>query len=230
MKKLLFYVLAFLGLALSTSAQSTYSIRGSIQDTMNLKAVPYASVSLIRKADSVLHRFTRSNEKGQFQFNTTEAGNYLLLVGHNQFVDYVDDIVLSEKNTNIDLGNIALFQRGQLLKEVIIKNAAAIRIKGDTLEYLADSFKVRQGAMVEDLLKVMPGIQVNKKGEITAMGEKVEKVLVDGEEFFGDDPTVATQNIQSKVVDKVQVFDKKATKPNLPDSMMGKPKKPSTSN
>jgi hypothetical protein len=64
--------------------------------------------------------------------------------------------------------------------------------------------------MVEDLLKVLPGIQVNKKGEITAMGEKVEKVLVDGEEFFGDDPTIATQNIQSKVVEKVQVFDKKS--------------------
>ena len=209
MKQLFVFILLIFGVY-AAKAQTTFTVSGIIQDTMNVKAVPYASVSLIRKSDSVLHRFTRSNDKGQFQLNTRDAGTYLLLIGHNQFVDYVDEITLNAQQSQVNLGTIPLFQRGQLLKEVIIKNAAAIRIKGDTLEYLADSFKVRQGAMVEDLLKVMPGIQVNKKGEITAMGEKVEKVLVDGEEFFGDDPTVATQNIQSKVVDKVQVFDKKS--------------------
>lgn len=186
-----------------------YEIQGTLQDTMNVRPVVYASIALIRKSDSILIKHTRSNQQGKFSFKIADSGQYIILIAHSTFADYVDDITLS-KNEKVDLGTIAMIQRGQMLREVIIKNTAAIKVKGDTLEYLADSFKVKEGAMVEDLLKVLPGIQVNKKGEITAMGEKVQKVLVDGEEFFGDDPTIATQNIQSKVVEKVQVFDKKS--------------------
>ncbi|MBP6624435.1 MAG: TonB-dependent receptor, partial [Chitinophagaceae bacterium] len=185
-------------------------ITGKTIDSTNVKSVVFASVSAIRKSDSLLIKHSRSNQQGQFTLAPLTPGNYILLIAHGSFVDYVDDFTINENDALKDLGSINMIQRGNLLKEVIIKNAAGIKIKGDTLEYLADSFKVKQGAMVEDLLKALPGIQVNKKGEITAMGEKVEKVLVDGEEFFGDDPTIATQNIQSKVVEKVQVFDKKS--------------------
>lgn len=190
-------------------AQTT-AISGKIQDTMNVKPVVFATVSLIKKSDSIMVAFTRTNQKGEFIVKAPNPDKYIILIAHNDFVDYVDDIETNNASNSKELGTINLYQRGKFLKEVIIKNSAAIKIKGDTLEYLADSFKVKQGAMVEDLLKVLPGIQVNKKGEITAMGEKVEKVLVDGEEFFGDDPTIATQNLQSKVVEKVQVFDKKS--------------------
>lgn len=186
------------------------TVTGTVRDTFNVKSVVFASVSLIRKSDSILISHSRSNQQGQFTMNVKDTGKYIILIAHGSFADYVDDIEITSADTKKELGAIGLFQRSQMLKEVIVKNAASIKIKGDTLEYLADSFKVKQGAMVEDLLKVLPGIQVNKKGEITAMGEKVEKVLVDGEEFFGDDPTIATQNIQSKVVEKVQVFDKKS--------------------
>jgi len=101
--------------------------------------------------------------------------------------------------------------KARLLQEVVINQAvAAIKLKGDTTEYNADSFKVPPNASVEELLKKLPGIQVDKNGQITAQGEKVQKVLVDGEEFFGDDPTLATQNLRADMVDKVQVFDKKS--------------------
>lgn len=194
---------------LSVQAQKK-TVTGTVRDTFNVKSVVFASVSLIRKSDSILISHTRSDQQGKFVLASQDTGRFIVLIAHGSFADYVDDIDLKEGDTQKDLGSIGLIQRTQMLKEVIIKNAASIKIKGDTLEYLADSFKVKQGAMVEDLLKVLPGIQINKKGEITAMGEKVEKVLVDGEEFFGDDPTIATQNIQSKVVEKVQVFDKKS--------------------
>lgn len=193
-----------------SSAQTNGSVEGQLKDTMNVRPIAFASISLIRKNDSILVKSTRTNQQGQFLFNNLKYGSYLILASHNQFIDYVDEFELSETNTKVNFKTIPMTQRGQLLRDVVIKNMAGIKIKGDTLEYLADSFKVKQGAMVEDLLKVLPGIQVNKKGEITAMGEKVEKVLVDGEEFFGDDPTVATQNIRSTVVDKVQVFDRKS--------------------
>jgi len=102
-----------------------------------------------------------------------------------------------------------------LLNAVVIRSAGSIRIKGDTTEFVADSFHVKDGATVEELLKKLPGFQVNSKGEITAQGQRVGKVLVDGEEFFGDDPTMATQNISAKAVDKVQVYDTKTEQQNL---------------
>jgi hypothetical protein len=98
-----------------------------------------------------------------------------------------------------------------LLKEIIVQDKRdAIRIKGDTTEYFVDSFLVNKNANVEDLLKRLPGIQVDKNGKITAHGQEVKKVLVDGEEFFGNDPTIATQNLRADNVETVQVFDKKS--------------------
>jgi hypothetical protein len=194
----------------STGFAQTNGLLGRVYDSTNVKPIVFATVSIIRKSDSMLVKHARTNQQGRFSISGLKADTFILLIAHNSYIDFVDEIILTEKDAVKDLGDYNMIQRGQVLREVIIKNTAGIKIKGDTLEYLADSFKVRQGAMVEDLLKVLPGIQVNKKGEITAQGEKVEKVLVDGEEFFGDDPTVATQNIQSKVVEKVQVFDKKS--------------------
>jgi len=209
MKKIILFVFVILLISSAGFAQ-TNGLLGRVYDSTNVKPIVFATVSIIRKSDSMLVKHARTNQQGRFSISGLKADTFILLIAHNSYIDFVDEIILTEKDAVKDLGDYNMIQRGQVLREVIIKNTAGIKIKGDTLEYLADSFKVRQGAMVEDLLKVLPGIQVNKKGEITAQGEKVEKVLVDGEEFFGDDPTVATQNIQSKVVEKVQVFDKKS--------------------
>jgi hypothetical protein len=109
------------------------------------------------------------------------------------------------------MGNILMTSRYRLLEEVMVKSTvAAIRMKGDTLEYKADSFYVKPGANVEELLKRLPGIEVNRDGTIKAQGEKVTQVLVDGDEFFSDDPSLATKYLQANSVDKVQVFDKKS--------------------
>src|SRR5206468_11006586 len=110
-----------------------------------------------------------------------------------------------------DLGTLPMVSKTHLLQEFVLhQQVAAIKIKGDTTEYMADSFKVKENATVEDLLKKLPGIQVDKNGQITAQGETVQKILVDGEEFFSDDPKVVTQGLQANAVEKVQVFDKKS--------------------
>src|SRR5690606_8691033 len=98
----------------------------------------------------------------------------------------------------------------QLLKDVVITGRNAIVIKGDTIEYDASKFTIQPNSRVEDLLIQLPGIQVDKNGKITAQGQAVNKVLVDGEEFFGDDPTLVTKNIRGDMVDKVQLYDKKS--------------------
>jgi hypothetical protein len=145
-----------------------------------------------------------------FQFTDIVPGKYVLQITRPTYADYEEEITLHE-NENKNLGSIVLLTKANLLKEIIVQERRnAISIKGDTTEYLVDSFLVNKSSNVEDLLKKLPGIQVDKNGKITAQGQEVKKVLVDGEEFFGDDPTVATQNIRAENVEAVQVFDKKS--------------------
>src|SRR5688500_1770766 len=196
----------------SSFSQST-SLTGTILDTAENKKLQHAVISLLHKKDSTLALFTRSTASGRFSFPQVVPGKYVMLVSFPRFADFVDEIEVKEPAT--DLGNISLTLKSVVLQEVIVRSGAAIRIKGDTTEFTADSFVVREGATVEELLKKMPGFQINAKGEITAQGQRVEKVLVDGEEFFGDDPTMATQNISAKAVDKVQVYDTKTEQQQL---------------
>ncbi|RYD55287.1 MAG: TonB-dependent receptor [Sphingobacteriales bacterium] len=194
----------------SVSVAQPLTIRGSILDTVNNFQLPYASVTLMHKSDSVLETFTRTAEDGSFILTPSAKGSYILTITYPSFVDYVD-IVDVKSSDLVDLGQIPLLSRNNLLKEVVYtQQIAAIKVKGDTLEYVADSFKVRDNATVESLLKKLPGIQVDKNGKIIAQGQTVEKVLVDGEEFFSDDPAVVTKSLQANAVDKVQVFDKKS--------------------
>ena len=190
-------------------AQTT-SLKGQIRDTSERKPLGNTSVSLLRKADSILVAFTRTKEDGSFILKNIKPGNYLLLATFPKYADYVEEITVKDDQPVV-LPLMSLIRKSQLLQEVIVtQKLGAIRIKGDTMEFKADSFKVMEGANVETLLKKLPGIQVNSKGEITAQGERVQKVLVDGEEFFSDDPAVVTQNLRADAVDKVQVFDKKS--------------------
>lgn len=187
----------------------TSSIKGSARDTLEKKNLSNAVISLLRPADSVLVKFARTNASGSFHIGNLKGGEYIMLVTFPKFADYSDKIKLPA-GEELNLGSIPLTPKSQLLSEVIVRANNTIRVKGDTTEFTADSFKVREGATVEELLKVLPGMSVNSKGEVTAQGKRVDKVLVDGEEFFGADPTIATQNIGAKAVDKVQVFESKS--------------------
>lgn len=205
MQRKLFITFAML-LFITAAFSQKINISGKISDTTTNNDLKNAVVSLLRQKDSVLLKYQRVAAGGIFSLKNIDTGKYVLLITHPGFADYADII---NTNKDVDLGNIYMFTKAMILQEVIV-HGSPIRMKGDTLAYMADSFKVKEGATVEDLLKKLPGMQVNSKGEITAQGERVEKVLVDGEEFFGDDPTLATQNLIAKSVKEVQVFDKKS--------------------
>ena len=185
------------------------SIKGVVTDTSIRKKLEYAVVALINNNDSSLVTFTRSQVDGSFLMEGLHAGNYTLMITAPQAADYIQKVNLQDTTTK-NIGNINMTSRVALLQEVIVLSAAAIRMKGDTLEYKADSFATKQGATLEDLLKRLPGIEVSRDGKIKAQGEDVTTVLVDGDEFFGDDPLLATKYLQAKSVDKVQVFNKKS--------------------
>ncbi|MBS1669838.1 MAG: TonB-dependent receptor [Bacteroidetes bacterium] len=213
MKKLLL-LNAFVLLYLFSTAQKA-TIKGTVTDTLNNQNLKNAVISLLRSKDSVLYKYARTNEAGKFELNNLAAGNYIIRVSYPNYVVFMDALSLSD-TSNLTFNQLPLITKAKLLEEVIVKQKISpIRMKGDTLEFLADSFKVKEGANVEDLLKKFPGFTVNSKGEITAQGQQVQKVLVDGDEFFGDDPTLATQNINARDVAKVQVFDKKSDQATL---------------
>lgn len=203
-------VFCFIGLmcmAASLSAQH-FSVKGKIVDTANSSILSKGSVAVIRSRDSMLVKYTWADTAGRFTLIDLQPGKYIVLITYPEYADYIDTLSVT-KDTN--LGIICMITRVRLLEEVVVKQTvSAIRIKRDTTEYAADSFKVHANASVEDLLKKLPGIQVDRYGNITAQGQKVKKVLVDGEEFFGDDPTLVTQNLLADMVDKVQLFDKKS--------------------
>lgn len=202
----LFLCLLFVAFTSASFAQS--ALKGKVSDTLNKKVLENAVVSLLRKSDSTLYKFARTSKEGQFSIHNIIPGKYLVVVTYPKFVDYSDEVELN--GADKDLGSIPLTLQSSFLDAVVVKQNIAIRLKGDTIEYKADSFKVAEGASVKDLLRKLPGMQVDKKGQITAQGQKVEKVLVDGEEFFSDDPAVVIENLRADAVDKVQSYDKKS--------------------
>ena len=210
MPKLIVFLLICLVLSGASFAQSAARITGKIADTVEKKSLYNSSVLLLRKSDSILVRHTRTDKAGGFVLKNIPPGHYLLMTTYPSYADYVDELEIKDSGA-ITLPPIGMMLKSKLLEAVVVSgNKGAIRIKGDTTEFNADSFHTQAGASVEDLLKKLPGIQVDKNGKITAQGETVQKVLVDGEEFFGDDPTLVTQNLRADMVDKVQVFDKKS--------------------
>lgn len=195
----------------SLFAQNTYSVKGMVGDTAAHATLVNTSISVLNAKDSTLRRFTRAASDGSFTVDKLGKGKFILLVSYPGYADYVDNFSLDSVKTTHDAGKINMILKTQLLKDVIIKGTrAAMKIKGDTTEFNADAYKIQPNAKVEDLIKQFPGITVDKDGKITAQGQTVTKVLVDGEEFFGDDPTLVTKNLRADMVDKVQLYDKKS--------------------
>jgi len=186
------------------------NIKGMAIDSSNA-VMPFATVMLLTPKDSTLVNFGRTDEKGAFEFKNVKNLNYLLKISSMGYLPFQELVKPSDKDIN-DLGNLKLKPIASELMEVVIRTARApLSIKGDTIEYNAASFKVPPGSTVEDLLRKLPGVQIDQEGNIKAQGQDVKKVTVDGKQFFGSDPTLATKNLPAEAITKIQVF---MTKPN----------------
>ena len=197
-------------------------VTGSVIDQNENKPVKNAVIALLIPKDSILYKFTRSDAEGKYILKDVRPGNYILMTTHPYYADVLEDV---EIKGDTEFPPYVLISKAKLLQEVIVKSGSPLKIRGDTTVYTADSFKVSANANVEELLKKLPGIQVDKNGKITAMGQTVEKVLVDGEEFFGDDPGMAVKNLRADAVKEVQVFDKKSEQAEFTGIDDGKTKK-----
>jgi len=193
---------------LTNATHAQTKVSGEIVDSKDGGKLGKAAVVLLNAKDSVLVKFVRTNENGSFSFPKIDTGTYRFIVSFPQYVDVVKDVTVGQEP--IAFGTIKLSKAALLLEEAQVTGRIPVVIKGDTIEYDAGSFKVEKDAKVEDLLKVLPGMTMDANGKITANGKEVKKVLLDGEEFFGDDPTLITKNIRSDMVSKVQVYEKKS--------------------
>ena len=221
------FLLALLCLLTSTlyaQNPARFTLQGRAVDTL---AAPLAesTVMLLNPKDSSLVNFTRTNATGTFSFKNLKAGSYLLKISFVGFIPY-NQVVQSPTEAVQDLGDLKLKPITRELMEVVVRTAKApLTIKGDTIEYNASSFKVPPGSTVEDLLRKLPGVQVDQDGNIKAQGQDVKRVTVDGKNFFGNDPKQATKNLQAEAITKVQVFNDKSEQAKLTGIDDGKKEK-----
>ena len=209
MKKALFTLLASI-FSLALSAQK-YSITGIVIDSAG-KPMEGSAVVLLNSADSSMVGFSRSKADGVFLIRNVPTGTAYTLratfIGHDT---YLQDISKDFKNDKMDVGGIHMTPLSKMLDAALITGARApITFKGDTTEFNAASFKTQPNATAEELLKKLPGVEVDKDGNVKAQGESVTKIFVNGKKFFSNDPKIATQNLPAGAIDKVQVYDKKS--------------------
>lgn len=210
MKKIYSWI-SFQFFASLAMAQNNGSIKGNLVDTIMKQPVSGVTITILQSADSSLVTFGRSDKDGSFNIRYLPLGNYRLLATHIGYRNYSKNFAITIDRKEIDAGFIVMNSKAALLEEVTVtQEKPPVVFRNDTIEFNSGSFKTKPNAVVEDLLKKLPGIQVDKDGKIKANGEEVKRILVDGKEFFGNDPKVASKNLPADVVDKVQVFDKKS--------------------
>jgi hypothetical protein len=230
MKKAITSIRAILCLLLLTcgaafaQTPARINIKGTAIDSSNAE-MPFATVMLLTPKDSTLVNFGRTDEKGAFEFKNVKNLNYLLKISSMGYLPFQELVKPSDKDIN-DLGNLKLKPIARELMEVVIRTARApLSIKGDTIEYNAASFKVPPGSTVEDLLRKLPGVQIDQEGNIKAQGQDVKKVTVDGKQFFGSDPKLATKNLPAEAITKIQVFNDKTEQSKITGIDDGKKEK-----
>lgn len=205
-------LLAVMGcwLWVSEASAQKFTIKGQVTDSSKV-ALPSSTVMLLNQKDSTLVSFAASDAKGFFELKNVSTGDFFLKVTFVGYATYQKQLSVKGPNSEINVGLIRMMPQDRQLDELVIKGEKApVTVKRDTIEFNAGSFKVKANANVEDLLKKLPGVEVETDGTVRAQGEQVQRVMVDGREFFGRDPKLATRNLPADAVEKVQVFDKKS--------------------
>ncbi|MEO6844233.1 MAG: carboxypeptidase regulatory-like domain-containing protein, partial [Ginsengibacter sp.] len=182
------------------------TVSGNIKDAGSSSPLSNATVSFTNSDSPTQPSLTVSSSIGSFTFKNVTTGNYTLSITSIGYKAYKKQVIVNGKD--IDLGTITMAKTAETLATVVVKDNAAMKVINDTLQFSANQYKVNPDATAEDLIKKMPGVTVDKTGTVTAQGETVQKVTVDGRDFFGNDATATLRNLPSEIIDKIQVFDK----------------------
>lgn len=208
MKQTLF-LLSFLLVAMTSKAQKA-TVKAQLVDSMQKQQLSNATVSLMNAADSSLIAFTRTNDDGSFYFDQLKTGRYRLSASQVNFHPRWKNFEISANDETIDLGPIFMKDKSIMETVSVMSQRPPVVVNGDTLEFNAEAFRTKPNAVVEDMLKKMPGVEVDKEGNIKVNGKRISRVLVNGKDFFNGDPKIATRNLPADALDKIQVFEKQS--------------------
>ncbi|WP_207497208.1 TonB-dependent receptor [Aridibaculum aurantiacum] len=182
------------------------TLKGKVQDSTQLQVLKDATITVYRTKDSVVVASSLSKEDGDFQVDKLPYGEYTYNISFYGYAEVEQQFKIDAEQPVHDAGKIFLLNKISYLDEVIVRTAP-VSIKGDTTEFTAGAFKTIPNASAEDLLKKLPGVEVDRDGTVKTQGEPITRVLVDGKAFFGNDAKMATRNLPADVIDKVQVID-----------------------
>lgn len=202
-------ILTFFLLLTGAAAAFAAVVKGTVIDGTTQEALPDASVRILSAKDSTFVKGGLANVKGEFALSGVRSGKYILEASYIGYKKTFRNITVG--NSALNVGNVVVSESSILLKEATVTAVKTpIKVMEDTIEFNADSYKTQPNAVVEDLLKRLPGVEIDSDGKITSNGKEVTKILIDGKEFFSDDPKVASKNLPVNMIDKLQVVDRKS--------------------
>jgi len=186
------------------------TVKGRVVDSVINKGLAYATVSLVKAQDSMLVTFSRADSLGNFELNGVDKGRYLISSSYVGHIPIWVPVTITAEQSVYHAGDIYMADTSSLRGVNVFAKRPPVEINNDTLEFNTENFKTQPNAVVEDMLKKMPGITIDADGTVKVNGQIVKRVLVNGREFFTGDVKMATKNLNADAVDKVQVFDKKS--------------------
>ena len=203
-------LILFLLCSLMAVAQKV-TVSGVVIDGASNEPLPGAAVVLLQPKDSVQAAGVSSDLEGKFKLPAVKTGNYILRISYIGFQPYYRNVALTKSNKNVNLGNVTLLEDSKMLKETeVTAKLAQVETKADTFIYNAEAYRLPEGSALEELVKKLPGAEVDDEGNIKINGKSVSKIMVDGKEYFQNDTKMAMKNLPSKLIKKLKAYDKKS--------------------
>lgn len=206
-----FSILIILCLCTLVAMAQKVTVSGVIMDGTLNEPLPGAAIVLLQPKDSVLVAGVSSDTEGKFKLPTVKSGNYIFRISYIGFQSYTRNITLPKGDKSINLGTITLQEDSKMLKEAeVTAKLAQVEMSADTFVYNAEAFRMPEGSMLEELVKKLPGAEVDDEGNIKINGKSITKIMVDGKEYFQNDTKMAMKNLPSKLIKKLKSYDKKS--------------------
>ena len=210
MKRTLLYLVVTLLFPLMLAAQKV-TVSGLIMDGSNNEPMPGATVVLLQPKDSTQVTGALSKEDGQFSLPAVKAGSYIMRISYVGYLAQYKNLTLPKGNKTINLGTFTLQENSKMLKEAdVVAMLAQVEMKADTFIYNADAYRLPEGSALEELVRKLPGAEVDDEGNIKINGKSISKIMVDGKEYFQNDTKMAMKNLPSKLIKKLKAYDKKS--------------------
>jgi len=205
------FLLAVILCCLNGYAFAQGTLKGRIIDSTSQQPLGLATITVFKAADTAIITYRLSDPEGNFKVPGIPFDlNCRVVISFSGYGIFRKEFTIPAGEATTDIGTVYMFPDAKSLDEVlVIAERPPVVVKKDTIEFNASAFKTLPNALVEDLLKKLPGVQVDRDGNIAVNGKPVNRILVDGKVFFGDDPKMATRNLPANVIDKVQVTDDK---------------------